>query len=459
MVPLGRYFKDHGDLKPILFFLLTDRNRDFDLGEIDYDYVIGNQAPKGKFETPKKSSPISKKTWRVLSLGARNDITYAAWPLTQLIYVRQLRQAFTRAQDLFDRYHPGALVLPDDRSYQLLPYIKAARERGVPTMVVPVSFSNQTGVSIRRENQKAHMASGSHSPLVNRMVAKKYPDQVHTYHGQHLLFYAGLHTLALATCAMLPQNPWVLGGGDADSLLVDGFDARHQAIGLGVKPEKIYVSGHISHDDMFARFSQKESIREGLVEKYNLDPGKKLIVCAVPHLAEHGMISWTKHWQDVEALVGILAGSGHNILLSLHPKSNIQQYRYLEGKYPCRIVDENLDEIIVAAWLFVAGYSSTVRWAALSGIPAIVIDFNTLGYDLFDSWDGVIKVYQPQELQVSLERVIREGAYYQKLIEEQNRTSQQLTLFDGKAHQRIIRFVEKSISVGAGTMDHVPPVI
>ena len=40
-------------------------------------------------------------------------------------------QAFTRAQDLFDRYHPGACsVLPDDRSYQLLPFIKAARERG-----------------------------------------------------------------------------------------------------------------------------------------------------------------------------------------------------------------------------------------------------------------------------------------------------------------------------------------
>ena len=98
MVPLGRYFKGHDDLNPILFLLLTDRNRDFNLEEIDYDYVIGNQAPKGKSETPKKSSPISKKTWRVLSPGARNDITYAAWPLPQLIYVRQLRQAFTRAQ-------------------------------------------------------------------------------------------------------------------------------------------------------------------------------------------------------------------------------------------------------------------------------------------------------------------------------------------------------------------------
>ena len=252
---------------------------------------------------------------------------------------------------------------------------------------------------------------------------------MHTYHGQRLLFYAGLHTLALASCGMLPLNPWVLGGGDTDYLLVDGFDARHQAIGLGVKPEKIYVSGHISHDDMFARFSQKESILEGLVDKYNLDTGKKLIVCAVPHLAEHGMISWTKHWQDVEALVGILAGSEQNILLSLHPKSDIEQYRFLEGKLACRIADENLDEIIVAAWLFVAGYSSTVRWAALSGIPAIVLDFNTLGYDLFDSWDGVVKVYHPQELQDSLERVIRGDDYYQGLMTaSRNRTSREINL-------------------------------
>jgi hypothetical protein len=450
MAPLGQYFAGHVDLNPVLVLMLSDRNRDLDVGELGYDHILfyKNREITPGLE-PNPGSPTLKRT-RVLSPGLRTFLEYTLWLLTIRQHIKQLSAGFKFAGEIIDRYRPAALVLPDDRTYQLLPFIKAAREQRIPTIVVPVSFSNQTGVSIRRENRRAHQASGSRAPLVNRLVAKNYPRQVHVFQGKRLLFYGGLKTMALANGGMLPENPWVLGGGSSDYLLVDGYDARDQAISLGVPTGKITVSGHISHDDLFARYTSRERIRGELVSKYNLDAGKKLLICAVPHLAEHGMISWDKHWKDVDALVSILTSIGQNTLLSLHPKSDVAQYRYLEQKYNCKIAEENLDEIIVSAWLFIAGYSSTVRWAALSAIPAIVLDFNSLGYTLFDDWRGVIKVNSPQELQIAVNRTLQNSGYLKELIEFQQQVSNKLTIFDGKARERIVQFIAACISDEGG---------
>lgn len=448
MVPLGQYFKEHSGLNPVLLLLQSDRMLDVDIRTIGFDWDTTADINESSANSKKNILGSYYKHIKTFIYRFGSLTIGFLWPLARYLYIRQLKRDFKIAKFFFEKYEPKALVLPDDRTIQLLPFIKTAKDRGVPTIVVPVSFSNQTGVSLRRINKKEYQIQGVTSPVANKILAKRNPLQIHEFKGVKILFFQGVTGLALESCGMLPTNPWVLGGGDTDYLLVDGYDAEKQAISLGVPEGKITVSGHISHDDLYSRNENRSGLSLELLQKYHFNEDKKLIICAVPHLAEHGMISWSKHWKDVEILVGTLVKTGHNTLLSLHPKSDINKYEYLEEKFNCRIAKEKLDEIIVASWLFVAGYSSTIRWAVLCGIPAMVVDFNAMGYDLFDHWDGVIKVNSYQEFSAALERVLGDEKYYQELGFQQQRISEKLTIFDGNAHKRIIHFIENCLDDG-----------
>ncbi len=82
----------------------------------------------------------------------------------------------------------------------------------------------------------------------------------------------------------------------------------------------------------------------------------------------------------------------------------------------------------------------------LCAIPSIVIDFNHLGYDIFDHWDGVLKVNSPQMLAESLDRIIQDETFYVALQEEQRCTSRALTIFDGNVCQRIHDLIEQAVA-------------
>ncbi len=449
MIPLAKGIKGRGIFNPVVISLPPDILTDTASINSGLEYFPSPATFDPKSNSKKERVKLLKQSLinihgvNLLRRWRRKFIRN--WNSGFLMQSWLLKQRLVTAVRVLNRYDPCALLLPDDRILPLIPFIKAAQNRNVSTIVAPVSFSNLTGVSIRRADRPKCWISGGFVPLWNRYVSWRYPEQVHEFGGRKLLFYTGSVVQALAFHEMLPSNPWVVGGGHSDYLAVDAFDSKEQAVKYGVLEEKIRVTGHISHDVLHHRLVNKEKIYADIIAKYSFDPSKRLILCAVPHLAEHNMITWEKHWEDVENLLTKLVKTEQNVLLSLHPKSDSQRYAYLEEKHNCRIAQENLDQVIAAAWLFVAGYTSTIRWAALCEVPTIVVDFNQLGYDLYDHWDGVIKAKSPQLLETSLDRICQNTAYYISLQQKQRRVARELTYFDGNASLRIHNLIEQAI--------------
>jgi hypothetical protein len=109
------------------------------------------------------------------------------------------------------------------------------------------------------------------------------------------------------------------------------------------------------------------------------------------------------------------------------------------------ILKESLREVLPAADLFVATYSSTVRWAVLLRIPGIVVDYGWFGYTFFDHFEGVIKVNRHDQLAPVLKEMLGSPAYYQRLQELQAAASEEIMVFDGQAVRRIVDLVEERI--------------
>ena len=129
-----------------------------------------------------------------------------------------------------------------------------------------------------------------------------------------------------------------------------------------------------------------------------MDNSKPNWILALPQLAEHDLLDWPSHWKYQNDILKAVTQRNENILISLHPRMKKEQYDFLEKDYNCRILEERLFDVLPIADYFLAGYSSTIRWAVLCGIQSIVVDFTMMKHKMFDDLQSVKYALNNQEL-------------------------------------------------------------
>lgn len=137
----------------------------------------------------------------------------------------------------------------------------------------------------------------------------------------------------------------------------------------------IVITGII--EDYYILSEKKEGMKiaDGIKKKYHIKG--KIIVFALPQLAEHNMVTWDIHKKNMEKILQIMHEKFGMVLISLHPKSDIENYRYL-AEYGC-FLEERLRDIICGTDLLIAVSSSSVlHWAEMLQIDRIAIDTKCL---------------------------------------------------------------------------------
>ena len=313
--------------------------------------------------------------------------------------------------------------------------LKACRELNIPIVIPPVSFTaNIEGLPVTRRSRKIFHADNF--PKVKAKYPKQYIyDDVSK---SNIFFYPPFLIDALAKSDMLPENPWVMGGGHSTFILADGEETKERYVKLGCTPGKIIITGHPVHDNLYSLYENRHSLRNSLNQEYGFDPDKKLIIIALPQLAEHGIKNWKTHWDEIRFLCDIFSRQQANCLISLHPKMKYDQYKFIEAEYNIPISKRSLSEILPAADIFAATFSSTVQWAVLCGIPSIVFDFYGLNYTMYDYLTGTKIINKKIELSGELENLIKDEKYYAHMAAEQQKFSGYISPFDGKCMERIV---------------------
>ncbi len=148
-------------------------------------------------------------------------------------------------------------------------------------------------------------------------------------------------------------------------------DTKNRFISYGLNKKKLPVLGDINFLRIRKIYKQK----------------KEYIVLSMPHFFEHNMVSKTKHFFIIEELLKKLSKSRFEVLISLHPKSNINNYKNISDKYNMRIIEDfNLIELLYNAKYFVCTFSSTYRLALDFRKPVVVLD-HILSYSKYDKLD------------------------------------------------------------------------
>jgi hypothetical protein len=356
-----------------------------------------------------------------------------------------LSRKYIIVKELVKRLSPETMVVSGDRHLGYEPaLLKACREGKVRTIVPAMSFTgNKDDLTFPRSGRM-------YRADLHPEVAKTYPKQVvFDARTKHSVFFYPVHVLqALAQNDMLAEDPWVMGGGHSVLILADGEETKERYISLGCNAHKITVTGHASHDKLKEGYERREELKPELIRKYSLDATKKLIVMALPQLAEHGMMGWDKHREEIGFLMRTLLEVEANCLISLHPKMVPAKYRFIEAEYGIPTSTERLVDILPAADVFAATYSSTVQWAVLCQIPTVLFDFYGFNYPMYGFLKGVKVVTDKMVFAPYLRRLLLDREYYLEMSMEQKKMAARISPFDGRCMERILDVVLRDRSLG-----------
>lgn len=319
----------------------------------------------------------------------------------------KLKRLQKRAAAIFDEHKPNVVLSMSDRNHDYLEscLLLEARRRGIRIILPYVAHYDIEGAMGYRLDTNGRVLA-EYAPWTRPTLYKLWAARRLRHTMQSDVFFQHSFLLnAHDKNGSMSAFPWWTGNGLSDVVCVNSrhsFDVYREN---RVAEAKLSIVGDIFYDTLFAACERRADLRRELTQKYKLTPDRKLIVLAMPQYAEQGYLDAKRHWEEIERLLSILSRRGADLLISLHPRMDPREYSYLSDKFSSRIAGERLASVLPAADLFVSYYSSTVVWATLCGIPAIVADALGNRLSLFDYLTSV-QVVEPRHLSEAVDAAL-----------------------------------------------------
>ncbi|MBU0596337.1 hypothetical protein KJ567_06610 [Candidatus Bipolaricaulota bacterium] len=346
------------------------------------------------------------------------------------------------ASALLRREGVAGLVVGGDRHVGWeTAFIREANRQRIPSLVVPIAWSD-ADANVRFRAEPGRVARYRTSGLSGLIVRLLFPRWIRRDGAERVLFQPFSIALAAWFHGMMPRRPWSIAGGRATRAAVESEMARTVRLAEGVEESKLVVTGK-SSDDLVHRIMFSDRPR---ADCRSPEDGP-LLLLAVPQLAEHRILPWKEHWEEMEFLFGALRRAWRGpILASLHPKSNPEKYRALAAEHGIALAEERIQRILPSCDVFVATYSSTVVQAIALAKPSVVVDFYGLDYTFYDQAPGVVVIRDRARLESELTRIQSDGGYRDQLAEAQRTSGADWCVLDGRCTERIVSLLEQLIT-------------
>ena len=292
---------------------------------------------------------------------------------------------------LLDRERPSLLLLPGDSiAYGTPMLIRAARERGIPTVITPFTISNALEVvcDLRRfdEYDLTHLS--------NRITAALFPKWRFDFEGRSFLRASPWQVFAFEGLGLAPAKPWILNSGRADLIAVESEFMRDFYVRSGLPVDGWPIVGNLGDDILAATLDDAKNRKAELLQELDLPEDRPIALLALSdfsyffkftrHDEFAGYEELTSFWLDTLASL-----HGWNVVVSLHPWMRYEEKRSLE-RPGLRISRRTIEELVPLCDLYVASISATVRMALACGKPVVDHDVFAFRLDNFVGIEGVL---------------------------------------------------------------------
>jgi hypothetical protein len=450
MLPIAEKLAEDGRYEPVFFIFRRVSSMRLDYLQNRNFRVIGpkahyshNNGKQGKIDASKNGEDKKALSYYFNSWKQK---LFTSRFFSFLWYLIRYGFQLLKAKRILKNEQVVLLIVVGDRHVGWeTTLIKVAHDFDIPSLIVPFAISDPLSdyrSRLRSPNAKQYKVNS----WFRRFLSKCFPNWIYQDGVEKLFFIPPGMALAAKVWDIMPEDPWALGGGAATRMAVESHRVKEMFVEHGVPKNKMIVTGKPSIDQIYAPL--KNTDVEKLRRELALSRDQKVLLCSVPQLAEHGLLPWEAHWQEVEFLLATLtAQSNVVVLLSLHPKSDPHHYKPLAEKYGAIIADKPIYSLLPVCDIFVATYSSTVVQAIGIGKPTIVVDFYDLNYTLYDHVPGVVVLRHREELDDTLKKMISDREYYGMLSESQKEISWEWVSLDGNRTQCVVDLIYQMTEV------------
>lgn len=306
-----------------------------------------------------------------------------------------------KSKEILKKEKPDAIVVYSDRMAGILQgFLKNAK--GIPLIEVPIALKPDPLVLFKRRYYNEELRVTNKVWDINRLILLLNDNWGYTFEGEKRLFYAAGYTMAAYMKKMIPKYPWITGGGNSTHVFVVS-EAEKERI-LSVVSKEIVVTGAVEDYYLLKKRAEKDKIRKLIREKYAIT-SSKVVILAMPQMAEHNVVPWDIHRENVSIIIKEILKIYDEVLISLHPKSNMNDYIFLGQHGKVSFLEERLRDVIIGADILMAvSTSSVLRWGDIIGISTSVFK---------DEW---LKAQIDENIKKKIEKRIRESIVRNEMI-------------------------------------------
>jgi len=293
--------------------------------------------------------------------------------------------------------------------------------------------------------------------LARRLVAARFPRWVRWHKGRRLFRCPPGRILAMERAGIAPPLPWVFNSGHADAIAMESEAMIDYYAEAGMRNDRMLLTGALSDDAMAGTLVRADALRAELCGQLGLDPGKLLVLCALPpdFLYVKGGRPQCD-FQDYRELArfwidSLAALTGCNCLVALHPSVDAGEMRWIESD-GVRIAPGRTAGFVPLCDIYVASISSTIRWAIACGKPVVNYDVYRYRYTDFLGVPGVLATEEAKEFRAMLARLAADTTYRAELARLQQGVASRWGLLDGRVGDRVLALVTRLSGIPAGTV-------
>ncbi len=363
-----------------------------------------------------------------------------AGPLRVLWTPFEMARRRGQARAVLRREQPEVIVVFEDRipNPEMIWLAECARLK-IPAMLVRYALSSSESDAWTRRDKAGYSLDRGALAWARRLFALTHPRHALDLGMGRQIFYSLWDSLILAASGMAGTQPWIVGGGCVAVAALQGPIDFEEAVRLTQAPERFYITGQPSWDVMASAVKQRNDVQD---LHHGASAPPVTLVCALPQWGEHLQISWPEHMEKIAELCTILGHTGYDVTLSLHPKAQRADYEAIASLHRLHISDVQLSVLLPGADLFLASWSSTLRWAAMLGIASVNLDWANQGYTMFSELESLPVSTRPEDLAPLLMDLGSNIDRRKRLGTQLFKESSTYGSIDGQSAQRILSLVQ-----------------
>lgn len=369
------------------------REKSGQLGNVDLKIVDFDKKERGKTQKQEKSDYQYVKDKLYISL------IKAVFNTSKI--VMQNKEGLKKAKAIMKREKPDIILLYDDNRLELEKFfVYYAKKQGIKTVIAPICLANTKGILMNPSNG-FRIKKGAALPITAKIIKRINPKIDKEYNGQIVFFGQPFVKIIDYLMGFHVPNPWVQGS-LADIVCTayqEQYDEIVSELGQENVEGRLFLTESVEDGIIIEGYENRSLVRNTLSGKYGLN-GKTIVVVAFSERLQ----LWSKEndLYNKGLIVQSVLEYFDEVLVSLHPKSNLAENQFLENYKGCHIVEEPLRKIIGAADLVVyADISSVSRWVDWLHIDRVTYR----SYSMQEKWSDDMTM----EFKTKLENAKKEG--------------------------------------------------